>query len=77
MSERARGDRMRVMAKQHRNTWKTRLNALRKRMGLSQIEFAEALGVQVGTLRSWLYKGIIPGGSATRLIELLENIHGK
>ncbi len=68
---------MRVMAKQHRNTWKTRLNALRKRMGLSQIEFAEKLGVQVGTLRFWLYRKGEPGGSAAKLIEMLERLHGK
>ncbi len=67
---------MQAMAK-HRTTWRKRLDALRARMGLSQIEFAEGLGVEVSTLRFWLYRNASPGGSAVKLIEMLERLHGK
>ncbi|MBN2489580.1 MAG: IS66 family insertion sequence element accessory protein TnpB [Planctomycetes bacterium] len=43
------------MARSSRSTWERRVAALR-RSGLSHREFAHKHGVNVGTLRSWVYR---------------------
>lgn len=43
------------MARSSRSTWARRVAAL-QRSGLSHREFADKHGVNVGTLRSWVYR---------------------
>lgn len=47
--------------------------ALRTRYELTQQEFADALGISVGTLRGWEQGRRTPDGPARRLLELFED----
>lgn len=44
--------------------------ALRKFVGLSQVEFAEALGISVYTLRNWEQSRRMPDGPALALLRI-------
>jgi putative transcriptional regulator len=46
---------------------------LRRRYRLTQQEFADRLGISVGTLRNWEQRRRIPDGPAQRLLELIED----
>lgn len=49
-----------------------RISALRRRLGLTQPQFAAALGVPLSTLSKWEVGTRIPSGAAATLIHLLE-----
>jgi putative transcriptional regulator len=44
--------------------------ALRKFVGLSQVDFAEALGISVSTLRNWEQGRRVPEGPALALLRI-------
>lgn len=46
--------------------------ALRGRHGMTQQQFADAVGISVGTLRGWEQKRRLPDGPAMRLLELID-----
>lgn len=46
------------------------VSALRRFVGLSQVEFAEALGISVGTLRNWEQGRRMPDGPALSLLRI-------
>lgn len=48
----------------------TDVSALRKFVGLSQVEFAEALGISVSTLRNWEQGRRKPEGPALALLRI-------
>ena len=46
------------------------VSALRRFVGLSQVKFAEALGISVGTLRNWEQGRRMPDGPALALLRI-------
>jgi DNA-binding transcriptional regulator YiaG len=48
------------------------VQAIRKRTGLSQPDFAKSIGVSVATLRNWEQRHRTPTGPARVLLRLLE-----
>lgn len=49
------------------------VQALRKRLGLSQAEFAARFGIPPGTLRDWEQGRRIPEGPARVLLKVIQN----
>jgi putative transcriptional regulator len=49
------------------------VHAIRKRLGLSQAEFAARFGIPPGTLRDWEQGRRIPQGPARVLLKVIEN----
>jgi DNA-binding transcriptional regulator YiaG len=49
-----------------------RVRRVRKRLGLSQPVFAQALNVSVGTVRGWEQGSRVPDGASQRLLEVVE-----
>lgn len=49
-----------------------RVLALRRRLGVSQRVFAEALNASIGAVRAWEYGRRTPDGPTVRLLELVE-----
>ena len=51
------------------------IKSIRNSLGLSQITFAEALGVSKKTVEAWEAGTNIPQGPAQRMLELLQKEH--
>jgi putative transcriptional regulator len=51
------------------------VQAIRTKTGLSQVDFAKAIGVSPGTLRNWEQKRRIPDGPARVLLALVKKDH--
>lgn len=55
---------------------KEEIKALRVKLGLTQQEFANRLGLKVDTIRSWEYGYRKPKGPGERLLQLLQEEKG-
>jgi len=53
----------------------TTIKSIRNMLGLSQIAFAEALGVSKKTVEAWEAGTNVPQGPAQRILELLQKEH--
>jgi putative transcriptional regulator len=53
----------------------TTVKSIRNMLGLSQIAFAEALGVSKKTVEAWEAGTNVPQGPAQRILELLQKEH--
>jgi|SRR5690242_20049510 len=53
-----------------KKTWKKDISATRKRLGLSQVEFARLLGISVRTLHHWEQGTRRPTGAARILLRV-------
>lgn len=53
----------------------TTIKSIRNTLGLSQLTFAEALGVSKKTVEAWEAGTNIPQGPAQRILELLQKEH--
>jgi putative transcriptional regulator len=53
----------------------TTIKSIRNRLGLSQIAFAEALGVSKKTVEAWEAGTNVPQGPAQRILQLLQKEH--
>ncbi len=50
----------------------SRVKVLRQRLGLTQVEFAEAFGLPVSTLRDWEQNRCVPDAPARALLRAIE-----
>lgn len=50
----------------------SRVKALRQRLGMTQVEFAEAFGLPVSTLRDWEQNRCVPDAPARALLRAIE-----
>lgn len=48
------------------------ITAIRRKAGLSQPDFAERIGISVGTLRNWEQGRRTPTGPARKLLEVID-----
>lgn len=53
------------------------IEAMRKSMGMSQIQFAEAMGVIPRTVRTWISGKVVPSHSARAMMRILKFFHEK
>lgn len=52
------------------NPWPERLKALRKKLGITQVEAAQLCGVATSTWNGWEYGFRIPAGPSLRVLQL-------
>ncbi|MBT9556260.1 MAG: XRE family transcriptional regulator [Myxococcales bacterium] len=50
----------------------SRVKVLRRRLGLTQIDFSKAFGIPIGTLRDWEQRRCEPEGAALSLLRAIE-----
>ena len=55
-----------------KSEWPRKLRILRAKLGLTQVEAAECLGVDTRSWRRWECKGITPSPTMQKLLRLLE-----